>query len=111
MKTIQELCVHIAVVENQITAEKGNGFSLEEKKAISTTLSLLFSKKELLEGLAFCYGSFEDEILTSNDNWNPSQSIFYTITNILLHLLGMKTFKQCSDWREVYKTIAKRLFY
>lgn len=76
MKTIQELCVHIAVVENQMTAEKGNGFSLEEKKAISTTLSLLFSKKELLEGLAFCYGSFEDEILTSNDSWNPSQSIF-----------------------------------
>lgn len=112
MKTIQELTINIAVSETKMMAEKGRGYSTEEKKAIATTLSLLFTKHELLEGLAFCYGSFEDEIMSSsNNNWKPQQSSFYTISNILLHLLGMKTFKQCNDWTQVYKMIAKRLFY
>lgn len=62
MKTIQELCVNVATTETKIMAEKGRGFNNEEKKSIAKTLSLLFSKGELLEGLAFCYGSFEGEL-------------------------------------------------
>ena len=114
MKTIQELVISIATTETKMMAEKGRGFNNEEKKSIAKTLSLLFSKGELLEGLAFCYGSFEDEIDSSDNNsWEPLQSSFYNIANILLYLLNMKTFKQYKrdEWTLVYKAIAKRLFY
>ena len=104
MKTIQELVVKVAEVENM---------SLENKKVVAETLSLLFSKSELEWGLAWCFGEFENELLESNndDSYHPSKSNFYDITNILLYLLDMKTFKQVDDWEEVYRAIATRLFY
>lgn len=76
---------------------------------MAKTLSLLFTKSELLDGLAWC----ENELLESNndDNYHPSQSNFYDIANILLYLLNTKTFKQVNDWEEVYRAIATRLFY
>lgn len=101
---IQELVVELSKV---------NKMSTEDKKAVARTLSLLFSKSELLDGLAWCFGEFENELLESNnnDNYHPSHSNFYDIANILLYLLNMKTFKQVNDWEEVYRAIATRLFY
>ena len=101
---IQELVVELSKV---------NKMSTEDKKAVAKTLSLLFTKSELLNGLAWCFGEFENELLESNndDNYHPSQSNFYDIANILLYLLNMKTFKQVNDWEEVYRAIATRLFY
>lgn len=100
---IQELVVELSKVK----------MSTEEKKSVATTLSLLFSKSELLDGLAWCFGELNNELLESNnnDNYHPSQSNFYDIANILLYLLNMKTFKQVDDWEEVYRAIAIRLFY
>lgn len=104
MKTIQEFVVKVSEVKNM---------SLEDRKAVAKTLSLLFNKSELLDGLAWCFGEFENELLESNnnDNYHPSQNNFYDIANILLYLLNMKTFKQVNDWEEVYRAIATRLFY
>lgn len=100
---IQELVVKISKVK----------MSVEDKKAVAKILSLLFTKSELLDGLAWCYGEFENSLLESNNdiNWNPIQNDFYDICNILLYLLNMKTFKQVNDWEEVYRAIAIRLFY
>lgn len=104
MKTIQELVVKASEIKNM---------SLEERKVIVKTLSLLFTKSELECGLAWCYGEFENALLESDNdpNWEPTQNSYYDICNILLYLLGMKTFKQVDDWEEVYRTIATRLFY
>ena len=100
--SIQELVVKLSKVK----------MSVEDKKAVAKTLSLLFNKTELFDGLAWCYGEFENELLlTSSDDWEPSQSDFYDITNILLYLLNMETFKQSNDWEKVYVAIANRLFY
>ena len=101
---IQELVVELSKV---------NKMSTEDKKAVAKTLSLLFSKSELLDGLAWCFGEFENALLESNNdsNWNPIQNDYYDIANILLYLLNMKTFKQVDDWEEVYRAIATRLFY
>lgn len=101
---IQELVVELSKV---------NKMSIEDKKAVAKTLSLLFTKSELLDGLAWCFGEFENALLESNNdsNWEPSQNNFYDIANILLYLLNMKTFKQVDDWEEVYRAIATRLFY
>lgn len=99
--SIQELVVKMSKIK----------MSAEDKKAVARTLPLLFNKTELLDGLAWCYGSFENEILNSGDAWEPSQSDFYNITNILLYLLNMETFKQSDDWEKVYMIIARRLFY
>lgn len=101
---IQELVVKLSKV---------NKMSIEDKKAVAKTLSLLFTKSELLDGLAWCFGEFENALLESNNdsNWKPSQNNFYDIANILLYLLNMKTFKQVDDWEEVYRAIATRLFY
>lgn len=101
---IQELVVELSKV---------NKMSIEDKKAVAKTLSLLFTKSELLDGLAWCFGEFENALLESNNdsNWKPSQNNFYDIANILLYLLNMKTFKQVDDWEEVYRAIATRLFY
>lgn len=103
MKTIQEFVIKISKVK----------MSVEDKKSVAKTLSLLFSKSELEWGLAWCYGEFENALLESNNdsNWNPIQNNFYDIANILLYLLNMKTFKQVDDWEEVYRTIAMKLFY
>ena len=104
MKTIQELVVKVSKIKNM---------SVEERKVIAKTLSLLFTKSELEWGLAWCFGEFENAILESNNdsNWKPSQNNFDDIANILLYLLNMKTFKQVDDWEEVYRAIATRLFY
>lgn len=104
MKTIQKFVVKVSEVKNM---------SLENKKVVAKTLSLLFTKSELLDGLAWCYGEFENALLESNNdsNWNPIQNDFYDICNILLYLLNMKTFKQVDDWEEVYRAIATKLFY
>ncbi len=101
---IQELVVELSKV---------NKMSTEDKKAVAKTLSLLFNKSELLDGLAWCFGEFENALLESNNdsNWNPIQNDFYDICNILLYLLNMKTFKQVDDWEEVYRAIATKLFY
>lgn len=101
---IQELVVELSKV---------NKMSTEDKKAVAKTLSLLFTKSELLDGLAWCFGEFENALLESNNdsNWNPIQNDFYDIANILLYLLNMKTFKQVDDWEEVYRAIATKLFY
>lgn len=101
---IQELVVELSKV---------NKMSIEDKKAVAKTLSLLFTKSELLDGLAWCFGEFENALLESNNdsNWKPSQNDFYDIANILLYLLNMKTFKQVDDWEEVYRAIATKLFY
>lgn len=101
---IQELVVELSKV---------NKMSTEDKKAVARTLSLLFNRTELLDGLAWRFGEFENEFLESNNNpnYHPSQSDFYNIANILLYLLNMKTFKQVNDWEEVYRAIAMRLFY
>lgn len=103
MKTIQELVVKVSETT----------MSTEQKKGIAIALPLLFNKAELLDGLAWCFGEFENELLESNndDNYHPSQSNFYDIANILLYLLNMKTFKQVNNWEEVYRAIATRLFY
>lgn len=103
MKAIQEFVIKISKVK----------MSVEDKKSVAKTLSLLFSKSELEWGLAWCYGEFENALLESNNdsNWNPIQNDFYDIANILLYLLNMKTFKQVDDWEEVYRTIAMKLFY
>ena len=100
---IQELVVKVSEVK----------MSAEQKKSVATTLSLLFNKSELLDGLAWYYGEFENALLESNNdsNWNPIQNDFYDICNILLYLLNMKTFKQVDNWEEVYRAIAIRLFY
>lgn len=100
---IQELVVELSKVK----------MSVEDKKAVVKTLSLLFTKSELLYGLAWCFGEFKNALLESNNdiNWNPIQNDFYDICNILLYLLDMKTFKQVDDWEEVYRAIAIRLFY
>lgn len=102
--SIQELVVKISKV---------NKMSTEDKKAVAKTISLLFNKSELLDGLAWCFGEFENELLESNNSndYHPSQSDFYDISNILLYLLKMKTFKQVNDWEEVYRAIATKLFY
>lgn len=103
MKMIQEFVIKTSKVT----------MSVEDKKVIAKTLSLLFSKSELEWGLAWCYGEFENSLLESNNdpNWKPSENDYYDICNILLYLLGMKTFKQVDDWEEVYRAIAIRLFY
>lgn len=103
MKTIQEFVIKVSKVK----------MSVEDKKSVAKTLSLLFSKSELEWGLAWCYGEFENALLESNNdsNWNPIQNDFYDIANILLYLLNMKTFKQVDDWEEVYRAIATKLFY
>lgn len=100
---IQELVVELSKVK----------MSVEDKKAVVKTLSLLFTKSELLDGLAWCFGEFENALLESNNdsNWEPTQNSYYDIANILLYLLNMKTFKQVDDWEEVYRAIATRLFY
>lgn len=104
MKTIQEFVIKVSKIKNM---------SVEERKVIVKTLSLLFSKSELEWGLSWCYGEFENALLESNNdsNWNPIQNDFYDIANILLYLLNMKTFKQVDDWEEVYRAIATKLFY
>lgn len=103
MKTIQEFVVKVSEIK----------MSVEDKKTIAKTLSLLFSKSELEWGLAWCYGEFENSLLESNNdpNWDPAQNDYYDICNILLYLLNMKTFKQVDDWEEVYRAIVARLFY
>lgn len=103
MKMIQEFVIKTSKVT----------MSVEDKKVIAKTLSLLFSKSELEWGLAWCYGEFENSLLESNNdpNWKPSENDYYDICNILLYLLNMKTFKQVDDWKEVYRAIAIRLFY
>lgn len=103
MKMIQEFVIKTSKVT----------MSVEDKKVIAKTLSLLFSKSELECGLAWCYGEFENSLLESNNdpNWKPSENDYYDICNILLYLLNMKTFKQVDDWEEVYRAIAIRLFY
>ena len=103
MKTIQEFVIKISKVK----------MSVEDKKSVTKTLSLLFSKSELEWGLAWCYGEFENALLESNNdsNWEPIQNSYYDIANILLYLLNMKTFKQVNDWEEVYRVIETRLFY
>lgn len=103
MKTIQEFVIKTSKVT----------MSVEDKKVIAKTLSLLFSKSELEWGLAWCYGEFENSLLESNNdpNWKPSENDYYDICNILLYLLNIKTFKQVDDWEEVYRAIAIRLFY
>lgn len=104
MKMIQEFVIKVSKIKNM---------SVEERKVIAKTLSLLFNKSELLDGLAWCFGEFENALLESNNdsNWEPIQNDFYDIANILLYLLNMKTFKQVDDWEEVYRAIATRLFY
>lgn len=104
MKMIQEFVIKVSKIKNM---------SVEERKVIAKTLSLLFNKSELLDGLAWCFGEFENSLLESNNdsNWEPIQNDFYDIANILLYLLNMKTFKQVDDWEEVYRAIATRLFY
>ena len=103
MKMIQDFVIKTSKVT----------MSVEDKKVIAKTLSLLFSKSELEWGLAWCYGEFENSLLESNNdlNWKPSENDYYDICNILLYLLNMKTFKQVNDWEEVYRAIAIRLFY
>ena len=104
MKMIQEFVIKVSKIKNM---------SVEERKVIAKTLSLLFSKSELEWGLAWCYGEFENSLLESNNdpNWKPSENDYYNICNILLYLLNMKTFKQVDNWEEVYRAIATRLFY
>lgn len=103
MKMIQEFVIKTSKVT----------MSVEDKKSVAKTLSLLFSKSELEWGLAWCYGEFENSLLESNNdpNWKPSENDYYDICNILLCILNMKTFKQVDDWEEVYIAIAMKLFY
>lgn len=103
MKAIQELVIKTSKVT----------MSVEDKKVVARTLSLLFNKSDLSDGLAWCYGEFENALLESNNDpdWDPSKNAYYDICNILLYLLDMKTFKQVDDWEEVYRAIAMKLFY
>lgn len=66
---IQELVVELSKV---------NKMSTEDKKAVARILSLLFNRTELLDGLAWCFGEFENTLLESNNdsNWNPIQKEF-----------------------------------
>nr|DAY07585.1 MAG TPA: hypothetical protein [Caudoviricetes sp.] len=115
MKTIQELCVNVVVVENEKKAH-GKVYSTEEKKALSTTFKLLFTKDELREGFKFCLEQMNNAWDLSYDGavafgekctWTPKDSVHYTVTNIIMYCLGMKTFKECQDneWFEYMMTL------
>lgn len=61
LKTIHELCVNIVDKEMEKKAMTGEGFTLEEKKAIATSLNLLWTKTELKFGLKFILRCLDEE--------------------------------------------------
>lgn len=119
LQTIQELCVNVAEKEIAKKAMIGEGFSVEEKKAIATSFSLLWGKTELKFGLKFVLRCLDEEWELASESamdfgekcdWNPSKSKFYTIANILLYCNGYKTFKQFKPgWFELYKIVTEEL--
>lgn len=111
MKTIQELCVNVVAVENEKRVSEKRRYNTEEKKALATTFNLLFVEDELKEGLKFCLEQMNNAWGLSYDgamafgekcDWEPSKSMYFTVTNIIMNCLGMKTFKQChnNEWFE-----------
>lgn len=116
LKTIHELCVNIVDKEMKKKAMTGEGFSVEEKKAIATSLKLLWDKIEL----KFVLRCLDEEWELASeaamdfgekDNWEPSRSKFYTVANILLYCNEYKTFKQFEriGWFELYKIVTEEL--
>ena len=116
MKTIQELCVNVVAVENEKRVSEKRIYNTEEKKALATTFNLLFVEDELKEGLKFCLEQMNNALDLSYDgamafgekcDWEPSKSMYFTVTNIIMHCLGMKTFKECQDneWFEYMMTL------
>lgn len=120
LQTIQELCINIAEKEIAKKAMTGKGFSVEEKKAIATSLKLLWGKTELKFGLKFVLRCLDEEWELASeaamdfgekDDWEPSRSKFYTVANILLYCNEYKTFKQFEriGWFELYKIVTEEL--
>ena len=122
LKTIKDLCVEVVEKEQEKKCMTGSGFSLEEKQAIATSMKLLWMKAELDAGFRFVLGCLNDEwdlacesAIDCNEkcDWEPSQSKFYTIINILLHCLGRKTFKQCNkdEWFKLMDELCEEVFW
>lgn len=120
LKTIHELCVNIVDKEMEKKAMTGEGFTLEEKKAIATSLNLLWTKTELKFGLKFILRCLDEEWELDAESsydfgekctWEPSKSKFYTVANILLYCNEYKTFKQFEriGWFELYKIVTEEL--
>lgn len=120
LKTIHELCVNVADKEMEKKAMTGEGFSIEEKKAIATSLNLLWTKTELKFGLKFILRCLDEEWeldaessydLGEKCTWEPSKSKYYTVANILLYCNGYKTFKQFEKigWFELFKIVTEEL--
>lgn len=120
LQTIQELCINIAEKEIAKKAMTGEGFTVEEKKAIATSLNLLWGKTELKFGLKFVLRCLDEEWELDCEaaydcgekcNWEPSKSKYYTVTNILLYCNGYKTFKQFEKigWFELFKIVTEEL--
>ena len=121
MKTIEELVVKVVAVENEKRVSEKRRYNAEEKKNLVDTFKLLFEKDELEEGLRFCFKRLSDDWDISSeaaydcgekDNWTPQKSMFYTITNMLMYCLDIKTFKQVGDdWFPLYTQVSERLFW
>lgn len=122
LKTIHELCVNVADKEMEKKAMTGEYFTLEEKQAIATSMKLLWMKAELNAGLRYYLTRINDEwdlaceaAIDCNEKceWEPSQSKFYTIINILFHCLGRKTFKQCKgdEWFKLMDELCEEVFW
>lgn len=120
LQTIQELCINIAEKEMEKKAMTGEGFTTEEKKAIVTSLKLLWTKTELKFGLKFILCCLDEEWELASEaamdfgekcDWEPSKSKFYTIVNILLYLNDYKTFKQfkSGSWADLMSIVTDEL--
>ena len=120
LKTIHELCVNIVDKEMEKKAMTGEGFTLEEKKAIATSLNLLWTKTKLKFGLKFILRCLDEEWELDAESsydcgekctWEPSKSKYYTVANILLYCNGYKTFKQFEriGWFELFKIVTDEL--
>lgn len=120
LQTIQELCINIAEKEVAKKAMTGEYFSVEEKKAIATSLKLLLGKTELKFGLKFVLRCLDEEWELASEtamdfgekcDWEPSRSKFYTVANILLYCNEYKTFKQfkAGDWADLMSIVTDEL--
>lgn len=120
LKTIHELCVNVVDKEMEKKAMTGEGFTTEEKKAIATSLKLLWTKTELKFGLKFILRCLDEEWELASESamdfgekcdWNPSKSKYYTIANILLYCNEYKTFKQFEriGWLRLYEIVMDEL--
>ena len=120
LKTIHELCVNVADKEIAKKAMTGEGFSVEEKKAIATSLSLLWNKTELKFALKFVLRCLDEEWELACESamdfgekctWEPSKSKFYAIANILLYCNNYKTFKQfkAGNWADLMSIVTDEL--